>query len=215
MSEKLEIIGIPESGNVLRVLLTLAELGVTDYTMTAIKLHKGEQKELSHLAVHPFGQIPVMKDGSFTLFESRAIARYLVVKYADKGTALMPNTNDLEAVALFEQWASVEVDQFNKVATPLILEVFLKPKMGIPADNKAIEEYTNQLNAKLDILERILSNQAYMGGATFSLLDIFYMPAMTRLVQYEPGFMEHRPNLKKWYLAVGARPSWKVATKDN
>lgn len=61
------------------------------------------------------------------LSESRAIARYLATKHAGKGTSLMPDPTDLKAVALFEQWASVEVDQFDKPASPLIVEVFLKP----------------------------------------------------------------------------------------
>lgn len=81
-------------------------------------------------------------------------------------------------------------------------------------DTKLVEEYTNTLNAKLDILDRILSKQAYMGGTTFSLVDIFYMPCMMRLIHYDIGFVLHRPNLKKWWYGMVARPSWKIATKD-
>ncbi|KAI9700409.1 MAG: hypothetical protein M1836_002424 [Candelina mexicana] len=124
--------------------------------------------------------------------DSRAIARHLVIKHIGQGTQLMPDPNELKAVALFEQCALVEVDQFDKFATPLLIEVVLKP--GLSPKTKLIKEATEMLNTKLDVFNRILSEQAYMCGGTFSLVDIFYVPAMMHLTKYEISFVNNRPN---------------------
>lgn len=46
----------------------------------------GAMKEADHLALHPYGQIPVLQDGDLTLFESGAI----VLHVASKSTGLLP-----------------------------------------------------------------------------------------------------------------------------
>ncbi|WP_223216135.1 glutathione S-transferase N-terminal domain-containing protein, partial [Agrobacterium pusense] len=37
----------------------------------------GESRLKSHLAFHPFGHLPVLHHGQFTLYETQAIIRYL------------------------------------------------------------------------------------------------------------------------------------------
>ncbi|KAK1701850.1 hypothetical protein BDP67DRAFT_353797, partial [Colletotrichum lupini] len=64
-----------------RVLITLNELGL-EYDLTQVNLMKEEQKNPAYVKErHPFGRIPVIQDGDFQLFESRAICRYLVTKF--------------------------------------------------------------------------------------------------------------------------------------
>lgn len=53
--------------------------------------------------------------------ESRAICRYLALKYfKEGGQNLTPNPKDLKATALFEQWASVELTNYDTYATVLV-----------------------------------------------------------------------------------------------
>ena len=47
---------------------------------------KHEQKLPEHLKIHPMGKVPVMVEGDFVLYESWAIARYLLDKYAPDNT---------------------------------------------------------------------------------------------------------------------------------
>ena len=47
------------------------------------------------------------------LLESRAIGRYLALKYADQGTPRIPSTSDLIKMGIFEQAASVETSDFD------------------------------------------------------------------------------------------------------
>ena len=55
--------------------------------MTAIKkgisheLQAVEFKKDSHFAMHPWGKVPVARDGDFELFETAAICRYIDEKF--------------------------------------------------------------------------------------------------------------------------------------
>jgi glutathione S-transferase len=53
--------------------------------------------------------------------ESRAISRYLELKYKGKGTELIPSKN-AGAVGLFEQAASIETSYFDPYAGGIVYE---------------------------------------------------------------------------------------------
>ena len=64
------------------------------------------------------------EDG-FVLYESRAIARYLIRKYPNQGTqGLIPT--DPKEEALFEQAASTEAFNFNPYVALIIVEKVFK-----------------------------------------------------------------------------------------
>jgi len=61
--------------------------------------------------------------------ESRAICRFLVLKYGMNAAApLIPPTSDLAATARFEIAASIETSNFDKHANPLWIEGYVNPK---------------------------------------------------------------------------------------
>jgi len=64
-------------------------------------------------------------DEGFILYESRAIARYLIKKYPNQGTPLIPT--DLQAEALFEQAASIETFNFDAIVMAIAAEKVHKP----------------------------------------------------------------------------------------
>ncbi|CAF2052624.1 unnamed protein product [Rotaria magnacalcarata] len=73
-----------------RVRCVLEEMGLP-YEIFLVDLSKGEHKQTTHLAIQPFGQIPVLEDIDGTqIFESRAIMRYLLKKYPTEGNHPVP-----------------------------------------------------------------------------------------------------------------------------
>ncbi|KAJ6752716.1 GLUTATHIONE S-TRANSFERASE RHO [Salix koriyanagi] len=68
-----------------RVMVCLLEKGV-EFDLVHVDLDSGEQKLPEFLLKQPFGQVPVVEDGDFRLYESRAIIRYYAAKYEDRGT---------------------------------------------------------------------------------------------------------------------------------
>ena len=109
-----------------RVATVLNEKNIP-YELIPVQTSKNEQKVSSFLEKQPFGQIPYIDDDGFILFESRAIARYIALKYKDQGTPLTPDPSDLKATAVFEQAASVEGSNFDVYAHGLAFEKVFKP----------------------------------------------------------------------------------------
>ncbi len=61
----------------------------------------------------------------FWKLESRAIARYLELKYPGQGTELIPSKN-AAAKGLFEQAASIETSYFDPSASGIVYELAFK-----------------------------------------------------------------------------------------
>jgi len=69
--------------------------------------------------------MPSKDDDGFILYESRAIARYIIKKYSNQGPQLIPT--EPQAEALFEQAASIEVFNFTSFVAPIVAERVFKP----------------------------------------------------------------------------------------
>ena len=63
-------------------------------------------------------------DDGFIVYESRAIARYLVLKYAPN-SGLIPKR--VKESALFEQAVSIEISNFTPYVQGIAAEKFFKP----------------------------------------------------------------------------------------
>ncbi|KAJ7125836.1 glutathione S-transferase [Mycena crocata] len=188
------------------VMLVLAEKKIP-YEHIAIDMANKEHKTPEHLAKHPFGLVPVIDDDGFILYESRAICRYLVEKYADQGPALVPT--GLREKALFEQAASVELANFNPSIFKLLAEAFGKPRRGLPVDEVVIAEHMAELSAKLDVYENILGKQKYLAGEELTLADLFHLCYAPMVVDagYD-AFTTRGPNVAHWWNALVSRPEW-------
>ncbi|KAK7424660.1 hypothetical protein QQZ08_008543 [Neonectria magnoliae] len=56
------------------------------------------------------------------------------------------------------------------------------------------------LHGKLDVLNKILAEQQYMGGKDFSFIDILYVPMVDMLHKAGEGpAFEKRENLRAWW----------------
>src|SRR5216684_3336120 len=64
----------------------LEELEVP-YELVKLDLSKQESRTPAYLALHPFGEVPVLVDGDVTLFESSAICLYLADRFPEKRLA--------------------------------------------------------------------------------------------------------------------------------
>ncbi|QRV78833.1 glutathione S-transferase [Ceratobasidium sp. AG-Ba] len=180
--------GIPYSTCTRRVITTCNEIGVK-VDLVKVDLAKGEHKTPEFIATkQPFGIIPVLEDeDGFQVYESRAIARYVVAKYG-KGSALLPPPTDVKPYALFEQAASIEYSAFDPPASGLAYERVFAPKKGLT---------TNE--------------DKYLAGETFTLADLFHLPYGAMVYQMEPSLFDSRPAVKKWWDDITSRESWKAA----
>ncbi|KAH7319560.1 glutathione S-transferase [Rhizoctonia solani] len=193
-----------------RVLMTCHELGV-EYELNLVDLFKGEQKAPEFVAnFQPFGAVPVLVDEDGTqIYESRAIARYLVAKYG-KDSTLVPSPSDPKAYGLFEQAASIEYSSFDPLVSGIYRENLFSRLESREPDSTLIEKYHQTLLEKLEAYERILSKQKYLGGDVFTLADLFHIQYGKGVEGYLPGIFDSQPNVKRWWADITARDSWKA-----
>src|ERR1043165_5291710 len=76
------------------------------------------------------GKVPVLIDDGFTIYESRAICRYLIAKYqgTKNSTILIPS--DVHKAALANQFLSVEESYFDPPGGKLYFEVAIRKLQG-------------------------------------------------------------------------------------
>ncbi|OBS20409.1 hypothetical protein FPOA_06780 [Fusarium poae] len=198
--------GARGSTNTDRVRLTLAEGGFTDYKFVLLDLAKGQQKSPDHFKRHPWGKVPAIEfSNGFTLYESRAICKYLSKKY---NFPLLASESDIEGTALFEQAQSVEMQYFAEPAGRIAFERFAKKFIGLPPNEQVVTDALKAVEAFFDVAEKLLSEREYMAGDKFTLVDIYYVPLVHRL--FVCGFgnvIADRPAVCAWWRRISTRPA--------
>ena len=112
----LEIWGRPYSSNVIPVIWTVNELAL-DYTLQLAGGSFGKLETAEYAEINPNRMIPAVRDGTFALWESHAIVRYLSHQYSSG--ELCPVCPQTRAIA--DQW----MDWSASRAFPPVIQLFL------------------------------------------------------------------------------------------
>ncbi|XP_008805761.2 probable glutathione S-transferase GSTF1 [Phoenix dactylifera] len=194
-----------------RVLLCLEEMGA-EYELVPIDFSTGEHKQPAHLARNPFGQVPAFEDGALILYESRAIARYILRKYKSSGGDLLKE-GSLEESAMVDLWLEVESQQFNPAIGPIFYQIFIFPRFGNVPDQAVIDTNLEKLCKVLDVYEARLSKTKYLAGDFFSLADLSHVPLLHYFMATpHASVVNSRPHVKAWWEGVSSRPACKKVT---
>ncbi|KAL4038819.1 hypothetical protein IC575_002450 [Cucumis melo] len=203
----IKVHGLALSTPTCRVLACLYEKDL-EFEFINVKLHEGEHKKPNFLSINPFGQIPGFQDGDLTLFESRAITQYISANYANNGTRLIPQ--DVKEAAALLTWIEVESHHFDPLASKLVYELCLKPKLGWgETDGAVVEQKEAELAKVLDIYEKRLTESKYLAGEAFSLADLHHISTLGFLLETQTKkLFEARPHVNAWVADIMARPAW-------
>ncbi|KAI3757312.1 hypothetical protein L6452_04846 [Arctium lappa] len=209
MATPVTVYGPPLSTAVSRVLVCLLEKDVP-FQLVPISMAKGEHKKPDYLKIQPFGQVPAFQDDEITLFESRAICRYIADKYPSKGTMGLFGTNPLVKASI-DQWLEAESQSFNPPSSILAFQLVFAPRMKLKQDKALIKQNEAKLVKVLDIYENRLGESRYLAGDEFTLADLSHLPNTQYLVEKTNRaelFMSRR-NVGRWWDEISSRPSWK------
>jgi len=191
-----------------RVVAALVEKDL-EYELIVVNLTTGAHKHPDFLALNPFGQIPVLQDGDITLFESRAITKYIAKKHAGIGPDLLGSATPAAAAAV-EVWLEVEAHQFGPHISAVVYELLIKPKFGGATDLVVVEAEAAKLAKVLDVYEARLASSKYIAGDEFSLADLHHAPYINYLMKtVKAELITSRPHVKAWWEEISARPAWK------
>ncbi|SCO92683.1 related to glutathione S-transferase [Fusarium oxysporum] len=136
--------------------------------------------------------------------------------YSNKGNPLMPDIKDVDAMASFEEAASIEVSYFSSTAWKYGANILIMPMIGVPsADDKALQDMWNELSVALKAMDGILSNRKYLAGPDFTLVDMWTMPWVSQLIHMKRAdeTFVGSPHLRDWWERVTLRPAWQEACK--
>ncbi|GAB4841157.1 hypothetical protein Ancab_021902 [Ancistrocladus abbreviatus] len=189
-----------------RVIACLHEKEV-EFEFVTVDMQSGAHKKEPFTSLNPFAQVPAFEDGDLTLFESRAITQYIAREHPSKGTNLL--FHDSKKMAIMSVWMEVEAHQFDTVAAKLAWELIFKKMFGQEADTAAVKEHEATLANVLDIYEARLSQSKYLGGDSFSLVDLHHMPILHCLAGTSvKKLFDERPHVSAWRSNILARPAW-------
>ncbi len=197
--------GFPQSTYVRTARLVCEEKGIK-YELRPLAL-----KQPEHLALHPWGKMPVLTHGRLTLFETAAITRYL--DEAFDGPALQPE--DPAERARMVQWISVfNAYIYENVVNGLYFPLRRAAKEGVAPDRAAIDACLANAARDLQVLEKAHDKGPWMVGNQLTLADLFFAPVIALAEKLEPTahLFDHTPQLARAVGALQARPSW-LATR--
>ncbi|NPD22087.1 glutathione S-transferase family protein [Corallococcus exiguus] len=193
----------PLSGNSRRVLLVAAHLDIP-LERIVVDLTTGKQREASYLGVNPNGRVPVLDDGGFVLWESRAIMVYLAEK--TPGQTLLPTDAQGRAdVNRWLFWCSAHMAPANTV---LVLENFVKQRTGRgPPDPTEVARGEALFAQTAPVLDSHLAGRTWVTQERLTLADLslaasFALAGPARLP------LEGYANLRAWLGRVQQLEAW-------
>ena len=187
-----------------------------EYDAWPINIGEGEQFGSGFVAVNPNSKIPALVDNSagapLHIFESGAI----LVHLAEKFGAFLPTEPAARAHCLswlFWQMGSAPYlgggfGHFYAYA-PFKIEY-------------AIDRFAMEVKRQLDVLDRRLADNEYLGGADYTIADIATWPwygGLMNGVAYGDAAtflqVEEYKNMRRWTDAIAARPAVQRGRKVN
>lgn len=154
----------------------------------------------AHLALHPFGQVPVLLHGERHVFETLAICRYL-----DQHLLAAVDTLDHPQR---DAWTSALL---TTVDTRLIRRYLLRvagPRPDPLFTDAEQERAAAEVSATLAVLDRQLGGSAFLCGPDFCLADALLAPMLDYLERLpEPRWLAAWPRLAAYLTRLRERPS--------
>lgn len=155
-------------------------------------------------AMNPNGQIPVIEDGAFKLWESNTIVRYLAVRHGAATIAEEDPARRAEA----ERWMDWMLSELQPALAPVLWGVVRK----VPGhtDPEVIAKGVKRAEELMAILEAQLADRPFLSGERFGVADITVGCGAHRWLNMPVERIE-RPAVQRWYQTLFARPAAQAA----
>ena len=189
--------GIPRS-RAIRPLWMLEELGVPYENVEVSFVNETRTPEF--LRLNPNGHIPVLRDGSLTLWESLAINLYLARKY-DNG--LWPRTAEDEGRTF--QWSFWTMTELEEPVLTAVTRRWSLPREE--RDPKKAEDAAERFKTPLRVLDGALVGRRYLVGDAFTVADLNVASVMSSALIARLD-LSSAPNVRGWLDRCTERPAF-------
>ncbi|CAG9329224.1 unnamed protein product [Blepharisma stoltei] len=185
-----------------RAVMIFCKLHNIPNELIQVDLLKHEQKSPEFLAINPYGQVPAITHGTFSLGESNAIIYYLAEAF-HTDSQWFPA--DLQARARVN--ASLHWHHTNtvKAISPYVYNYIVLPKFfnkPVPPPEK-VAEWSAALESFLTSIDAVFANGSYIARtAQPTFADILLYCALSQLELSNFDFSRHA-NLVRWREEIG------------
>jgi glutathione S-transferase len=180
----------------LRVRWALEEIGLP-YRTTLLGIGEGAMPPTAYRALQPFGQVPAIRDGKLTLFESGAIVLYI----AERGRGLLPD--DPSARAHTIQWMFAALNTIEpRIDELAAIDLFHADQPWAKERRPAVVE---GVQVRLSELDSCLHERDHLVGS-FTAADIL-MTSVLRTLRHT-DLLETQPVLVAYKERCEARPAF-------
>ena len=193
-----EVYGNEASPACRTVFMVAKAIGV-DYTLKPVNPMAGETRTEEYLRMNPAHTIPTMDDDGLLLGESRAIATYLLNRYAPDNK-LYPR--DPAARALVEQRLFFDVGLF--AALRGVLGPLLHSK-----DLKQFEASLPQVEDCMELLETFLKRSQYVAGDELTVADLAILSNVSTIEASDLD-ISRWVRVQKWLAKLKGLPYYSV-----
>lgn len=168
------------------VLMVGAAVGV-DFDVKEMNLLNEDHRKEDFVKLNPQHTIPTIQDNDFVLWDSHAIATYLVDKYG-ANDSLYPKSFQLRSTVwqrlIFD--ASVLFASLKRIVKPIFLG----------SETKVRNELLEEAKEGLEIFDKLLEGKQWLVGDSYTIADICCVStvsSMTVLLQ-----LNEYPNVQAW-----------------
>ncbi len=165
------------------------------------------------VAASPFGKIPALKDGDYTLADSTAIITYLEAKHP--GQPMIPTEARARGTVMwYDEFADTI---FAASGLKILFNRLVGPKLLKVGGDEAIAlQGEAELPRILAYVESVAPDSGWLMGDTFTLADISIASLFCSLAYVGHGTnAASYPRTAAWYARVCERPAWqKIAERE-
>jgi glutathione S-transferase len=182
----------------LRARWALEEAGIPYKTRL---LALGDQDKPDYRALQPFGQVPILQDGDFTLFESGAIVLYI----GERSETLLPK--DPLARAHATQWLIAALNSIEPfLMNVALIDIFYANEEWAKLRRPGAVEFAQR---RLAGLSKSLGDKPYLDGGRFTAGDLMMTTVLRILMHTDIVTSDKR--LAAYIDRCTARPAFKRA----
>lgn len=162
-------------------------------------LEQGDQDKPEYRALQPFGQVPVLEEDGFVLFETGAI----VLHIAERSEVLLPK--ERQARALATQWVISALNSIEPfVMNVALIDLFYANEDWAKLRRPGAVEF---MNKRTNALSKALGDKPYLGGEHFTVGDLM----MSTVLRILPEIAQNDKRLAAYVTRCTSRPAFKRA----
>jgi glutathione S-transferase len=182
------------NGYKVRLLLAFLEV---PYELVELDMYSGEHKRQPFLTLNPFGQMPALTDGGFTIADSHACLVYVARKHDLEGRWL---PSDAEGEARVAEWLSKSANEVHQ--GPWMKRAKIRRPDAIKLSDAEIDARCDHI---LRLMDAHLEERDWLALDRPTIADVscFGPVSMLKVSGYDT---DKWPSVTRWLVGVRALP---------